>query len=87
MKAQIATAQDPNMTLTSFMDTLWDGDIVPTLTDYIRIPNKSPMFDPDWETHGHMDKAVTLFEVWARNKIAKLPGATLEVVRAEGRTP
>jgi acetylornithine deacetylase/succinyl-diaminopimelate desuccinylase-like protein len=78
---------DKAMPLASFMDALWDKDIVPTLTDYIRIPNKSPMFDPDWEAHGHMDKAVALFEAWAREKIVKLPGATLEVVRVKGRTP
>ena len=34
----------------------WDSEIVPTLVDYIKIPNKSPSFDPDWEKHGHMDK-------------------------------
>jgi hypothetical protein len=26
----------------------WDDDIVPQLVEYIRIPNKSPMFDADW---------------------------------------
>ena len=26
----------------------WDEDIIPKLIDYIRIPNKSPHFDPDW---------------------------------------
>ena len=50
------------------MEGIWDGDIIPVLTDYIRIPNKSPAFDPDWEKHGHMDKAVELFTAWARRK-------------------
>jgi len=76
-----------NPKLTSFVDQIWDREIVPTLTDYIRIPNKSPMFDPDWEKHGHMNKAVALFEAWARSKLAKLPGATLNVVRLPARTP
>jgi acetylornithine deacetylase/succinyl-diaminopimelate desuccinylase-like protein len=75
------------MTVPSFIDRIWDVDIVPTLTDYIRIPNKSPYFDVDWEKHGHMDRAVALFEGWAREKIAALPGATLEVVRLPRRTP
>ena len=75
------------MALDQFMDRIWDGDIVPVLTDYIRIPNKSPMFDPDWQSHGHMAKAVALFEGWARAKLAKLPGASLEVVQVAGRTP
>jgi len=73
--------------VTRFMDRIWEDDILPTLTDYIRIPNKSPAFDPKWVEHGHMDKAVALFEAWARKKIEKLPGAKLEVVRLEGRTP
>ena len=75
------------MTVPSFIDRIWDDEIVPTLTDYIRIPNKSPYFDVDWEKHGHMDRAVALFETWARGKIAALPGATLEVVRLPKRTP
>jgi len=69
------------------MDKIWDSEIVPTLTDYIRIPNKSAAFDPDWEAHGHMDRVVALFETWAREKIADLPGAKLEVVRLPKRTP
>ena len=74
-------------TLTKYVGTIWDSEIVPTLVDYIRIPNKSPAFDPDWASHGHMDKAVALFEGWARKKLAALPGASLEVVRLPGRTP
>ena len=71
----------------AFIDRLWDEEVVPTLVDYIRIPNKSPAFDPDWAAHGHMDKAVELLEGWARRKIAALKGTTLEVIRLEGRTP
>jgi acetylornithine deacetylase/succinyl-diaminopimelate desuccinylase-like protein len=70
-----------------FIEQLWDTDIVPTLTDYIRIPNKSPAFDPQWVEHGHMDKVVEMFEGWAREKLAQLPGSTLEVVRLRDRTP
>jgi acetylornithine deacetylase/succinyl-diaminopimelate desuccinylase-like protein len=71
----------------SFMDTIWDSEIVPTLTDYIRIPNKSPAFDPDWASHGHMDKVVAMFTTWAKEKLKHLPGSSLEVVRLAGRTP
>ena len=30
-----------------FIDRLWDDEVIPELTEYIRIPNKSPAFDPD----------------------------------------
>jgi acetylornithine deacetylase/succinyl-diaminopimelate desuccinylase-like protein len=73
--------------LGKFVGRMWDDEIVPTLIDYVRIPNKSPSFDPDWVAHGHMEKAVALFESWARGKLVALPGATLEVVRLPGRTP
>jgi len=73
--------------LQAFVDRLWDEAVTPTLVDYIRIPNKSPAFDPDWAAHGYMDRAVDLLEAWARARLPDLPGATLEVVRLPGRTP
>jgi acetylornithine deacetylase/succinyl-diaminopimelate desuccinylase-like protein len=74
-------------TAAEFLDRIWDDEIVPALTDYIRIPNKSITFDPDWEKHGHMEKAVELFRDWAGAHLAKLPGSSLEVMRLPGRTP
>ena len=71
----------------NFVDQCWGDEVVPTLVEYIKIPNKSPSFDPDWAANGYMDEAVALFERWARSKLASLPGAALEVVRLPGRTP
>jgi acetylornithine deacetylase/succinyl-diaminopimelate desuccinylase-like protein len=69
------------------VEQCWGDEIVPALINYIRIPNKSPAFDPDWAAHGHMEAAVSLFEAWARKKLDQLPGASLEIVRLPGRTP
>src|SRR4051812_40934577 len=69
------------------MDCIWDDEIIPALTDYIRIPNKSPAFDKDWGAHGHMAKATAMFAAWAKAKLAQFPGAALEVVQLPGRTP
>ncbi len=68
-----------------FVERMWDESIVPRLTEYIRIPNKSPFYDPQWRERGHMDQAVALIERWCRDQ--PIPGMTLEVVRLEGRTP
>ncbi len=73
--------------LKTFCETQWDESILPSITEYIRIPNKSPAFDPKWVEHGFMEKAVALMEGWAREKITGIEGATLEVMRLEGRTP
>jgi acetylornithine deacetylase/succinyl-diaminopimelate desuccinylase-like protein len=72
--------------LRKFTDTIWNDEIVPTLVEYIRIPNKSPSFEPDWQKLGHMDKAVDLFVAWAEKKLPAL-NATLSVERLPGRTP
>jgi acetylornithine deacetylase/succinyl-diaminopimelate desuccinylase-like protein len=74
-------------TARAFIDRLWDHEIIPNLIDYIRIPNKSPAFDPDWQTHGYMDQVVEQFAVWARAKTSSIAGASVEVVRLRGRTP
>ncbi len=68
-----------------YVSEKWDDDIVPQLVEYIRIPNKSPMFDADWVKNGYMDDAVKLMEAWA--KAQDIPGMQLEVVRLENRTP
>ena len=49
-----------------FIADAWDGDIVPQLVEYIRIPNKSPMFDAKWKENGYMDAAVQQLAGWAR---------------------
>ena len=71
--------------LQTSIDAKWDDEIVPQLVEYIRIPNKSPMFDSDWAAHGYMDDAVKLMETWARAQ--NVAGMQVEVVRLEGRTP
>jgi acetylornithine deacetylase/succinyl-diaminopimelate desuccinylase-like protein len=71
--------------LSSFVGSTWDSSIIERLTAYVRIPNKSPDFDPDWEKHGHMEAAVQLMAEWCR--LQPLPGARVEIRRLPGRTP
>lgn len=78
-----ALAQDK---LTKFADRIWREEIVPTLVEYIAIPNKSPSFEPDWASLGHMDKAVDLFVAWAEKRLPALD-AKLTVEHLPGRTP
>ena len=71
--------------LRSSIDKTWDDSITERLIEYVRIPNKSPMFDPQWQEHGHMEKAVTLMADWCGAQ--PLPGARVEVRRLPGITP
>src|ERR1044071_10523635 len=63
----------------------WDGEIVPAITEYIRIPAKSPHFDHDWQKHGHIEAALELAVKWC--KAHPLKGMKLEVARLKNRTP
>ena len=73
------------MVNTTLIDSTWDTSIVPALTDYIRIPNKSPHFDPAWREHGHMAAATQLIADWCKKQPVK--GLTVEIVEHAPRTP
>ena len=66
-------------TLFSTIGAQWDKDIVPQLTDYIRIPAKSPHFDAHWQGNGHIERVVALAHEWVRKQPVR--GLTLEMVR------
>lgn len=70
------------------VDRLWDDDILPVLHDYIRIPNVSVAYDPDWADAGHMTRAADLLAAWCRQHADEgLKGATVDVHEVPGRTP
>ncbi|MFO7277851.1 MAG: M20/M25/M40 family metallo-hydrolase [Pseudomonadota bacterium] len=63
----------------------WNGSILERLQAYVRIPNKSPMFDPDWERHGYMQQAAELMAEWCRAQ--PIPGMRVELLKPAGLTP
>jgi acetylornithine deacetylase/succinyl-diaminopimelate desuccinylase-like protein len=69
----------------AFVQQAWDERIIPALTEFIRIPAKSPMFDAGWAEHGYIDRAVSLITGWAGRR--KIEGLKIDVIRLEGRTP
>lgn len=64
---------------------MWDHEALPTLCEFIRIPNLSPMFAPDWAESGHMAAATRLLCDWAAPR--PIPGLSVEVMELPGRTP
>ncbi|GAA0651881.1 M20/M25/M40 family metallo-hydrolase [Kutzneria viridogrisea] len=71
--------------LTSTVRALWDDEILPSLSDFVRIPALSPSFAPDWATTGQLDAAVDHVRAWITGR--GLTGAQIEVVRLPERTP
>ena len=63
----------------------WDESIVPSLVEYIKIPNKSPSFEPAWQELGHMEQALQLALEWSKSNMPEK--AQIQVKRSAGRTP
>ncbi|MDX3904605.1 MAG: M20 family metallopeptidase [Pigmentiphaga sp.] len=63
----------------------YDDELIPLLMDYVRIPAKSPMFDPSWESHGHLAAVVEAAAQWARAQ--PIAGLKVDIVCIPGRTP
>ena len=60
-----------------YINKVWDSNVIPTLEKYIRIPNLSPMFEPEWQKSGNTEKAIHLIVEWVHSQ--NLGGAHLEV--------
>ena len=63
----------------------WEEAVLPTLTEYTRIPCLSPAFDDGWEAAGHLIGAAHMLAEWSRSR--PVPGLLAEVVTEPGRTP
>lgn len=68
-----------------FVETFWEDNILPTIKEYIRIPNVSSMFDKNWKKNGYVDQALDLTKNWIEEH--KPDDANLHVGYLEGRTP
>jgi acetylornithine deacetylase/succinyl-diaminopimelate desuccinylase-like protein len=71
--------------LSAHIARTWQDSIVDRLVAYVRIPNKSPMFDPQWQSHGYMEQAIQLMADWCRAQ--PLAGMRVTLQRLPGRTP
>ena len=75
------------------IDRQWDESILPELVNYVKIPAKSPAFDPAWDVHGHLKSVVDMAYGWAKAQASQagetpvLAGMKLEIVNLDGKTP
>lgn len=71
--------------LVNFCDSEWEESIIPSLSEYIRIPALSPAFDSEWYVNGHIEDAIQHIASWCSEQPIK--GLKLQIIRLEGRTP
>ena len=81
--------------LRAHVERVFRDSAAPALERYIAIPNRSPLFDPDWRAAGHMERAVELVASWcadarraraSRVEVVRLPGPhAADLARGAGR--
>ncbi|CAI2367617.1 unnamed protein product [Moneuplotes crassus] len=68
-----------------YVHKTFDDTFLPSLMDFVRIPNLSPLFDPEWNTNGLLMKAANHLKDFADG--LGLQGYTSEIVKEDDRTP
>jgi acetylornithine deacetylase/succinyl-diaminopimelate desuccinylase-like protein len=71
--------------VTAAVERRWEESVLPALADYVRIPNVSPAYAPDWESAGHMAAAARLLRDWCQSR--RVAGAAVELVQLPALTP
>ena len=69
----------------AFLDSTFDSWFVPGLSDFVRVPNLTPMVDPDYLTNGKLDQAIECVDTYVRE--LQVAGLTRTVFRPEGKNP
>jgi acetylornithine deacetylase/succinyl-diaminopimelate desuccinylase-like protein len=75
----------PLAEVSRLIEAKWSEDLVPRLVDYVRVPARSPAFDPSWAAHGELDAVVASARDWAAAQ--PIAGLVVEIVSIPGRTP
>jgi len=66
-------------------EEVWQETILPTLCEYVRIPNVSAAYDAQWREHGHMMRAAELMRDWCLSR--PVAGMTVELLTHESLSP
>lgn len=69
----------------AFVEKKFKTDFVPALMNFIRIPNSSKGFDPNWNQNKTLHKAANLICDYARS--LGLKNASIDILQDPGRTP
>lgn len=67
------------------MGKTFDESALPSLEEYIRIPNLSRSYDAEWNTNGLLEKAAEHIKNWIESLAIK--GLKTEIIKDEGFSP
>jgi acetylornithine deacetylase/succinyl-diaminopimelate desuccinylase-like protein len=68
-----------------FVEEEFDNNVLPSLMDFVRIPNLSRDYDPEWNTNGQLEKAAQHLLQWVEAQDIK--GLKAEIIQLENLSP
>lgn len=68
-----------------FVHTVFYDSVVPSLEEFIKIPNLSRAFDSEWATNGLLEKAANHIKTWVEG--LGIVGLKSEIIKDEGYSP
>lgn len=71
--------------ITSSVEKLWVEQVLPGLSEFMKIPAVSPAYDAEWEANGYLRKAGEQMAAWAAEQ--EISGLSGEMIQLEGRSP
>ena len=71
--------------LASYIEHFWAESVIPTLSEFIRIPAKNTAFDAQWQNNKHLEHAANLVSNWINEQ--QLPKAEVKVITLKDKTP
>lgn len=54
-----------------FIEQEFDNNAIPAISEYIKIPNLSRSYDPEWNTNGLLEKAAHFIKDWVLKQNVK----------------
>ncbi|MCK4870034.1 MAG: M20/M25/M40 family metallo-hydrolase [Gammaproteobacteria bacterium] len=71
--------------IASSVEKLWVEQVLPGLSEFIKIPAVSPAYDDEWEANGYLRQAGEQMAAWVTEQ--KIDGFHSEMMQLEGRSP
>ena len=70
--------------LKKYIEKQFNINVLPNLMNFIRIPNLSPLYDPNWKTNGYLLKAANLIVSYANS--LNIKNAEVNLLKDPGHT-
>ena len=64
----------------SFIAKEFKENFIPNISEFVKIPNLSPNYDPEWKTNGNQEKAVNFLADWVKKQNIENSNVSVETI-------